>query len=88
MNVRDVFVETKVKGEIYGKEIEEGIVQLIKDISTKKIEIRAHNSKKLHSKFYIFLSPNFMPNVSCPGYNLVSSSNINNFSFMLFSNTA
>lgn len=43
----------------YGKAIEEGILQLITDIVEKRIEIRAHNSKKLHSKFYIFLSPNF-----------------------------
>jgi superfamily II DNA/RNA helicase len=43
----------------YGKAIEEGILQLITDILEKRIEIRAHNSKKLHSKFYIFLSPNF-----------------------------
>lgn len=43
----------------YGKEIEEGILQLIEDIGTGRVEIRAHNSKKLHSKFYIFLSPNF-----------------------------
>jgi len=43
----------------YGKAIEEGILQLINDIVEKRIEIRAHNSKKLHSKFYIFLSPNF-----------------------------
>jgi superfamily II DNA/RNA helicase len=43
----------------YGKNIEEGILQLIQDIGEGRIEIRAHNSKKLHSKFYIFLSPNF-----------------------------
>ncbi len=43
----------------YGKHIEEGILQLIEDIGKGRIEIRAHNSKKLHSKFYIFLSPNF-----------------------------
>ena len=43
----------------YGKNIEEGILQLINDIAEGRIEIRAHNSKKLHSKFYIFLSPNF-----------------------------
>lgn len=43
----------------YGKDIEEGILQLIVDITEGRIEIRAHNSKKLHSKFYIFLSPNF-----------------------------
>ena len=43
----------------YGKDIESGIIQLIGDIAEGRIEIRAHNSKKLHSKFYIFLSPNF-----------------------------
>ena len=43
----------------YGKDIEAGILQLIGDIADGRIEIRAHNSKKLHSKFYIFLSPNF-----------------------------
>lgn len=43
----------------YGKNIEEGILQLITDIGEGRIEIRAHNSKKLHSKFYIFLSPNY-----------------------------
>jgi superfamily II DNA or RNA helicase len=43
----------------YGKNIEEGILQLIGDIADGRIEIKAHNSKKLHSKFYIFLSPNF-----------------------------
>src|SRR5690606_18743410 len=39
----------------YGKDIEQGILKLIEDIGSGKIEIRAHNSKKLHSKFYIFL---------------------------------
>ena len=43
----------------YGKNIEEGILQLINDIASGRIEIKAHNSKKLHSKFYIFLSPNY-----------------------------
>ncbi len=43
----------------YSSEIEKGILLLIDDIVSNRIEIRAHNSKKLHSKFYIFLSPNF-----------------------------
>lgn len=43
----------------YGKNIEDGIIQLISDIIDGRIEIRAHNSKKLHSKFYIFLSEGF-----------------------------
>ena len=61
-HARDAFVESiqeDIANSKYGKDVEEGILQLINDISSKKIEIRAHNSKKLHSKFYIFLSPNF-----------------------------
>jgi superfamily II DNA/RNA helicase len=65
INVKDAkeaFIESihdDIVNAKYGKAIEEGILQLIGDIIDKRIEIRAHNSKKLHSKFYIFLSPNF-----------------------------
>ena len=38
----------------YSKDVEEGILQFIEDISTKKIEIKAHPSRKLHAKIYIF----------------------------------
>lgn len=61
-DTKETFIES-IQDDIfnakYGKEIEEGILQLIGDIADGRIEIRAHNSKKLHSKFYIFLSPNF-----------------------------
>lgn len=59
----------------YSKEIEEGIVLLIEDIVNKKIEIRTHNSKKLHSKFYIFLSPNFNEH-NLNGMVIMGSSNL------------
>ncbi|MBX2914691.1 MAG: DEAD/DEAH box helicase family protein [Cyclobacteriaceae bacterium] len=52
-------IQEDIVNSKYGKNIEEGIIQLIGDIADGRIEIRAHNSKKLHSKFYIFLSPNF-----------------------------
>ncbi len=52
-------VQQDIVNAKYGKSVEEGIIQLISDIADGRIEIRAHNSKKLHSKFYIFLSPNF-----------------------------
>lgn len=61
-DTKESFIESIQKDIInakYGKEIEAGIIQLIGDIADGRIEIRAHNSKKLHSKFYIFLSPNF-----------------------------
>ena len=43
----------------YNKKVEDGILLLVEDIRKGRIEIRAHNSKKLHSKFYVFLSTNF-----------------------------
>ena len=52
-------VQQDILNAKYSKDIEVGIKQLIEDIVEGRIEIRAHNSKKLHSKFYIFLSPNF-----------------------------
>jgi HKD family nuclease len=61
-NTKESFIESIQQDIInakYGKDIESGIIQLIGDIAEGRIEIRAHNSKKLHSKFYIFLSPNF-----------------------------
>jgi|APEBP8051072266_1049373.scaffolds.fasta_scaffold01277_5 superfamily II DNA/RNA helicase len=38
----------------YEKKIEDGIVQLIKDIISKKIKIKAHPNRNLHAKVYIF----------------------------------
>nr|WP_288812834.1 helicase-related protein [uncultured Sphingobacterium sp.] len=68
-------IQDDIVGARYSKEIEEGIIQLIEDIASERIEIRAHNSKKLHSKFYIFLSPNF--NTHNPnGMVIMGSSNL------------
>lgn len=61
-DTKETFLENirqDVMNAKYGKEIEEGIFQLIGDIADGRIEIRAHNSKKLHSKFYIFLCQNY-----------------------------
>ena len=38
----------------YDKATEEGILQFIEDLITKKIEVRAHPDKKIHAKVYIF----------------------------------
>lgn len=43
-----------VQQSAYDKDVEKGILQFIDDISTKKIQIKAHPSKKLHAKIYIF----------------------------------
>ena len=38
----------------YEKNVEEGIIQFIEDVLDQKLEIRAHPTKKLHAKIYIF----------------------------------
>ncbi len=43
----------------YKKIVEEGIVQFVLDIASKKIELRAHPSKPLHAKIYIFRPEGF-----------------------------
>lgn len=50
------FNETKknIQQSYYDKEIEAGIINLIEDISKKRIEIKVHPSKNIHAKIYIF----------------------------------
>jgi superfamily II DNA/RNA helicase len=43
----------------YSKDVEEGILQFMQDVMDGKIEIRAHQSKNLHAKIYIFLPEHF-----------------------------
>ena len=37
----------------YSKEVETGILQFVEDVASKKVEIRAHPTKRLHAKIYI-----------------------------------
>jgi superfamily II DNA or RNA helicase len=43
-----------IQNSSYNKDTEEGILEFIKDVSSKKIEISAHPSKNIHAKIYIF----------------------------------
>ena len=43
-----------IQQSFYDKEIESGIVNLIEDISKKRIQIRVHPSKNIHAKIYVF----------------------------------
>lgn len=47
-------VKLDIQDSEYDQTIENGILQFIEDIASKKIEIKAHPSKKLHAKIYIF----------------------------------
>lgn len=47
-------VKQDIQTSKYERAVEEGILQFIDDIVTRKIQIKAHPSKKLHAKIYIF----------------------------------
>lgn len=43
----------------YQKDIEDGIRQFVADVLACRVEIKAHSTKKLHAKLYIFLPKGF-----------------------------
>jgi ERCC4-related helicase len=59
---KEIFLD-KVKKDIensdYSEKVENGILQFIDDIVQRKIEVRAHPSKKIHAKIYILYPENF-----------------------------
>lgn len=49
----------------YDEATEKGILQFIDDLTSGKIELRAHPSKKIHAKVYIFRPANFNEYAPC-----------------------
>ena len=58
----------------YRHEVEDGIRQFVKDVGEKRVQIRAHPTKRLHAKIYIFLPPGFCEHK--PGAVITGSSNL------------
>ena len=58
----------------YSREVEEGIVRFVEDVISKKLEIRAHPSKRLHAKIYIFRPASYNEHKS--GVVITGSSNL------------
>jgi ERCC4-related helicase len=52
-------VKKDIENSDYSEKVEKGILQFIDDIIKKKIEVRAHPSKKIHAKIYILYPQNF-----------------------------
>jgi superfamily II DNA or RNA helicase len=74
---KDKFIESlkvDIEKADYNKEIEEGIIQLISDITNEKIQIKAHPEKNLHAKIYIFKPKEF--NQYSTGSVITGSSNL------------
>jgi hypothetical protein len=58
----------------YRKEVEDGIRKFVVDVAEKRVEIKAHPTKRLHAKIYIFLPPGFSEHK--PGAVITGSSNL------------
>ena len=67
------FIED-VQSAGYTEEIERGILQLCEDVASGRLEMRIHNSKNLHAKFYLCLPENHTENSD--GWVIMGSSNL------------
>lgn len=58
----------------YSSEVEDGILQFVNDLIEGRIEVRAHNSKAIHAKFYLFLPEHHSEHSD--GWVIMGSSNL------------
>jgi len=58
----------------YSERVENGVSDFIQDLIDGRIEVRAHNSKAIHAKFYLFLPENHTEHSD--GWVLMGSSNL------------
>lgn len=63
-----------IQSASYRKEVEDGILKLVEDVTSGKVALRAHPTKRLHAKLYIFRPTGF--NEHRPGSVITGSSNL------------
>ena len=63
-----------IRDSRYSPEVEQGILQFADDVASKKVEIRAHPTRRLHAKIYLFIPKGF--NEHKPGAVITGSSNL------------
>lgn len=63
-----------IKEAKYSEQVEKGVLQFINDLIEGKIEVRAHNSKAIHAKFYLFLPEHHTTHSD--GWVIMGSSNL------------
>ena len=69
-----IWLRNDIQGAEYKRDIETGILQFVDDVISKKIELRAHRTKRLHAKLYIFRPKGF--NEHKAGAVITGSSNL------------
>ncbi|HOW64783.1 MAG TPA: helicase-related protein [Candidatus Paceibacterota bacterium] len=63
-----------IQGAAYRHDVEMGVLQFVDDVVSRKIQLRAHPTKRLHAKLYIFRPKGF--NEHKPGAVITGSSNL------------
>ncbi len=63
-----------IKEAKYSEEVENGVLQFVNDLIDGRIEVRAHSSKTIHAKFYLFLPEHH--NEHSEGRVIMGSSNL------------
>lgn len=58
-------LKQEIENADYSRDLEQSILQFINDIATGKIQIKAHPTRKLHAKIYIFRPKGFNPHSAC-----------------------
>ena len=53
------FIKKDIENSDYSKTVEDSMLQFIEDIVERRIELRAHPSKKIHAKIYLLYPENF-----------------------------
>lgn len=69
----DWFIQD-IKEAKYLEKVEQGVLKFVNDLIDGRIEVRAHNSKTLHAKFYLFLPQHH--NEHSDGWVIMGSSNL------------
>ena len=64
-----------IENSVYSSHVEEGIWQMVDDLVSGKLELRAHPSKKIHAKIYLLYPDNFNE-WSTDGCAITGSSNL------------
>ena len=67
-------IRKDIESSNYRKEIEDGMFQMVQDILSGKLELRAHPSKKIHAKIYVLYPDDF--NQYTQGLAITGSSNL------------
>lgn len=67
-------IRKDIESSQYKKEVEDGIFQMVQDMLSGKLELRAHPSKRIHAKLYVLYPDNF--NQYSQGIAITGSSNL------------